>query len=808
MKTKLLLVMSFLFITCSHQRTDDLNRLPASENNGDDPKVGRSIDDAVDIPRHYDDHEGMMTCQYAQLLQDEVEGMTDEELKKAYARDLEDAKADFQNRKGEMTFQTRRLKKRVIKDLELLLESNEPRTLVQKTLASACEVARIGGGASVRTTALTASTITAAMSVPLRFVYRFGRGLITGVPDAKKAEGFYEKYGFKIGSSVPSSLAYRGLKTVIFAGASPYLLPLYLSPMIDFYAQKVCVEVNELNPNEKKFCNNLKKIKTVSNKSVDKADDYGAKFNRFLDKKINFRGDDEQNLRLCKRGVDKQIKVATRIVKRALPELQEKYKGLKNLIVLPPGPNSCVKLGVVVENDEELAKIGFELGFIMDGMELLYEVESKTNFAEFFKTRLGQDEMDVCLILNEQKARSNPEGKKEQSEQLMGLLFNPGKYAPADAKAYPVKAESLVSMPITANGELKNIIFVIGPSREQREEWDLLKPAYEALNEELKDQQKILRKLYKKHNYEACKEKLEKEHFDFAHYKEIKKSLAQFKLSDLMTQNDALVKQLKQTTRNLVGMQKTKLHWEIANVNNMREIHQSLHDQNVGNILIVAHGETNGKIVDSNHDEVPSTFFKWISPSIMSVNFYSCHSGKGTEVYGFTDLMQNEPSYHQQRYSYFLGENDFLGESELAPIMAFGTFLESIDKKLQVAMKDNVRYQTIHRHELKPAPVQEICQMKFENFVVKEGSFGVTLNRKFVGLKREKETLNSFSFPCAWLTDPSTVLIEGRHFGATSTLDNLDFNQVIIGPGWTKTPKNIKHFTGSEGQYISTKISY
>lgn len=806
MKTKILICLTaLLFITCSKTAVD---RLPASGGDGENEDgPSRTIDDVVEIPRHYQDHQGEMTCQYASLLQDEVEGMTDEELKQAFARDLEDAKQDFENRKSEMTFATRRLKKRVIKDLKLLLESNEPKTFLQKTFAGTCEVARVGGGAAVRTTALTASTITSAMGFPLRFVYRFGRGMITGVPDTKKATSFYDDYGFKIGSSVPSSLVYRGLKSVIFAGGSPYLLPLYLSPMIDFYAQKVCVEVNQLNPHEVKFCKNLKKIKTVANKGVDKADDYGAKFNRFLDKKFNFRSEKDLNVRLCHRDVDKQIKVATRVSKRGLPELQAKIKGIKNLVVLPPAPNSCVKLGVVVENDEALSRVSLELGHILDGMEVLYEVEGKTNFAEFFKTRLGPDEMDVCLILDEQKARSNPEGRKQQQADLMGIVFNPGKYAPADSKTYPVVEESIVAMPVNMTGELKNYIFVIGPSRAERDEWATLKPVYEDLTEQMKKQQKVLRKLYKENSYEACKQQQEKEKFDFAHYKELKKSIAQYKLSDLMTQNDALVKQIKQTTRNFV-MQKTKLHWEVANVNHMQEIYASLHDSRVGNIVIVAHGEANGKIVDSHMDEIPSTFFKWISPSLMSINFYSCHSGKGTEVYGFKSLLENEPSYHQQRFAYFLGENDFLGDSELAPIMAFGSFLEKVDAKLAIAMKDNIRFQTLHRHELPKAETPEICQMTFENFEVKEGAFGITLNRKFVGLKRIGETNNNFNFPCAWLTDPSTVVIEGRRFGASSTLANLDFNQSIMGPGWSKTPKNIKHFTGSEGQYISSKISY
>lgn len=791
-------ILIILFISCSFQ---DNSRSPQSlEEN--------AIEDHVEIVSSHRDNQGKIICDTSKVLIDELDQIPDQKLIKLLEQDIEDYKLIYLNNKSKMTVHERKLHRKMMNDLDILIKSNRPRTMIQKTLVNACEISRISGGVAVRATALTASAITTAIGIPFRFVYRFGRGVIKGVPEKNKAEGVYAEYGFKIGQAVPSLLAYRGIRLVILSGANPALIPIYLIPLIDYFSQKICVEINEKNENEVKFCNKLSKIKNLGHHSVDKSDDYGASFNRFLNKKFNFRSEEKVNQFLCSRDIRNQKKVAMRILNQITPELKNEFPGIIKILPLPPAPNTCVKFGIIVKNQDSLVQISQELGPILDGIEVLYEVEARENFSHFYKPVSQEDENDICIILHDQKNRLNPEYKKKQQNDFLTLFLNPSKVTPISEHFYKTPSNLLRAMPLEKNLNLKNFIFIIGPSREERMIWKDLMPAYEDLQKELKKLNKVLRRLANEPNVESCQERLIFDPFEIHEYLSLKKQLEQFQLSDLINQNKILSKQVKQATKGLLGFEKSKLHWEIIPVNTMTEIQTALKRDDVANILIIAHAKENGKIVDSQNDEIPSTFFKWINPSLQSINFYSCHSMKTNSLYGFKELFTSEPTYQSTRYSYNLDDNEFLGNSEYAPVMALADYLSRLDRKLYLATLDNQRFQSLNRHQLITYKSPDYCHLQFKKFDVQKGTIGLTLNRKFVGLKKEHSEQVNFRFPCEWLKDSNTLMLENRKFNEISSFSNLDLDLFISGPGWGKRPLEIKNFTGSDGQWISTKITF
>jgi hypothetical protein len=110
----------------------------------------------------------------------------------------------------------------------------------------------------------------------------------------------------------------------------------------------------------------------------------------------------------------------------------------------------------------------------------------------------------------------------------------------------------------------------------------------------------------------------------------------------------------KGQTSFLTFLSGTKLKWEFIDSGDIESINQVLRSRDVGNVVLFIHGSTKGKLIDSNSNELPRTFFRNLSPSIMSINFFSCFIQNIDQYYEITHELAEGKTFHPLRHLSFV----------------------------------------------------------------------------------------------------------------------------------------------------------
>jgi hypothetical protein len=191
-----------------------------------------------------------------------------------------------------------------------------------------------------------------------------------------------------------------------------------------------------------------------------------------------------------------------------------------------------------------------------------------------------------------------------------------------------------------------------------------------------------------------------------------------------------------------------KLKWKIIETNNFSSINEALKSQKVANVVVLAHGKENGFIIDSKDNELPREFFYFISPTIQSINLYSCYSTKSLSVYGLENKILNSESFYKIRVMTTVKENDFYDSNSYAPIATFPSYLKKLDSYLYDNLKGTQALQKTFGNDFFKYSSPKECSIDMSDLNVTKGNFAIVLNDAFLGELNLNNQTKILKFPC------------------------------------------------------------
>ena len=739
------------------------------------------------------DEDRKMACAYSALLLDVVNQSDQKQLQTALGEEIKRYE-DFMAKSEASSSQTLNLRKRVLNDLREANAAANQQVYYGQALGWACRSLRSSGGAALSTTALSASLITSAITLPIRFIGKLFIGGITRKATPEKGPSYTELLGQQGMQTEIVSIAYEIIRAALGAG-SPLAIPRILITGVDLQAAKRCSEVNRANPGEKKFCERYQKIKRKEFEWSESGERVGIRIGNFMLAEFDLRADRQVDQKLSSQSVSKQYREARRAKERLLLEINHKHLSSLTVNILAPAANTPVALNLSASpgHEEELAQIGA----VIDGLEIKRNSQpmspspSQSAIADFVSTA---DAADVCTEIQNQKtwkASVKPELNDAMIEAAQ-FAMNPNRYAHLATELIQMPMDMVARQELTEMKSGRNVVLMIAPSEEQTNQYGKLKADEADVKKQLKVQTSKLRVILKESSVSDCRAAQAVVKFD---WKEFNRLNQQLKSQDILHRIDEFKQMHKQTEkagRKFWVFKTLKRDWEVVEMRNLNNLRSLLTDSSVQNLVIVSHGDVDGKIIDSRFNELPHNAFAWIAPEIQSVSFFSCHSQKALDTYQLAQHLKEQVSYHQLRILGSVKTESFLEASNQVPTGALSEYLERLDHRLDLAAKGSERVQTWLRTELMPFSKVAVCSIELSGMKVANGEFGVLVNGTWVGSLYPESQLNEkFNFPCEWNKENHPVVfLENQSLIEKSSLI-LDEPQVKSGDLLIKSPQII-----------------
>ena len=567
---------------------------------------------------------------------------------------------------------------------------------------------------------------------------------------------------------------------------NPAFTALNASVAIEMITNYRCFHVNEKDAEQVKFCQTYSKLKDLYHKGHQKSFELGHWLQVLIDEKIIQKRADFPNDKFCQFSKKKQVRLARRVIQRHSALYQdERIKEIHTL--LPIHKNTCTKILFYTDSDERVTELTNEKKYL-EGIELVV-------------LRKGVFPKEFYYSTTDLKAMTFENSLCYEAESLYYGQYLTNKLAMTGDLLKSSLASEILAKPSTSqvvmpdelirSGDVKslrNLIFSIG-NNEQDE------LGANGFNQERKEIVKRIKDDYRKTinsgSFDRCREILAKRNVDL---KEFEQDL--FKINQI-SQEKSLQKQLEfEVIEKLFKKEKRhlKLNWELIRTNNLQIITNALKAKDVANIIIISHGKSSGHLVDSEDQELPREAFNQISPSIQSLNFYSCYSKKLIDLYSLKDKIGKLPSFYKIRYLTSVSENDFMGETNLAPMAAFGYYLSQVDTHLSRSMKGANLLQEKFSSEFKEFDDEKTCRLDTSNLFVKKGSYALTLNEEMIGTIEANHVQTEMLFPCRALKFGANVLkIKNIINSGGSIIENLsEFQLNLEGVELTKSQSSIR----------------
>lgn len=415
---------------------------------------------------------------------------------------------------------------------------------------------------------------------------------------------------------------------------------------------------------------------------------------------------------------------------------------------------------------------------------------------------------NFCEYLLSVNSNKTPKFRAEEFREALVSSFNPGLMAKPDSKIILTNDDLLLRGNVTRMAGLRNIIISLAPPEDSVRlmkssgSWD----KYNKIQKDLSKLRKVFNKLYRLKDLNKCRELKAKKDFKYESYLELKSKLESFKEESLFEQNLIVENQVNQLTSKFNLFQKTNLNWELIPSNSLNKVKDLLREPNVGNLIIITHSVGDyKKMIDSTFNQYPSTYFGSISPSLMSLSFYTCHSQNILETYGLVNVLAGTPSFHQKKVINFVQENDILDDGEQVPLSGFSDFLKKVDHSLSLTLQENLLSHAFLRNN-NPTKPDKVCKIEIPTNIPLSGSLSVILNREFIGNINRFEKKNEFVFDCSVLKNNNTLLLQNsalfEKLQVVSLPDDLILNgEKVLNAEW-------RNFFDQNGSYSSSKIRF
>lgn len=310
-------------------------------------------------------------------------------------------------------------------------------------------------------------------------------------------------------------------------------------------------------------------------------------------------------------------------------------------------------------------------------------------------------------------------------------------------------------------GRHRNLVISLGPSPHELAGVDkesTLK-IYKSKYKQFQKQAKAGRKIFQESETIADCERLRRQHkFDYEAFERLALEIEEDEVGKKLYQHSVVKGQFNSKASKYIPVGGTKLKWELIESGDITTIHSILRSNDVANVILVIHGTEKGKIIDTQMNEIPRTFFKNISPSIMSLNFFSCFSQKIDDYYGLSDEFNSAKSQYPLRHISFVeADESYSYKAGQVPVVAFGGYLSQVDFFLYHSLRGNLLYQNLAKN-ITTAPASQLCKLNVENLGNKKGTFSLTLNNIQVGAVTPDTAKTEFDFDCRILKDSANKL--------------------------------------------------
>jgi hypothetical protein len=454
------------------------------------------------------------------------------------------------------------------------------------------------------------------------------------------------------------------------------------------------------------------------------------------------------------------------------------------------------------------ARLGYRLGSGLRGKNKAEDSIAEVDYSEF--NELTND--NICAyILKVKKDPGLGDSSKNTQRDIFRSLLASHELAIPERTDFQTPVANIKKMPMPALAGMRNIIFSLSPDPTRlTPEVKLELQGLSELSLKLGREKKKLEKMIKARSVDDCNERMLQSGFDYKSYLNDYTSISINKTRSAMIEGAQLGAIIKSTDKKWHQIRRaTKLDWQVVESNSIFKLKEIIEDPTVMNLIIVTHTEKNlGKMVDSELNQIPSNFFKNISPSIMGIAFYTCHGNSILKNYEIQKIMDQAPSFHAKRMVYTVEEVDFMGESGIAPLIGFKDFFITVDRQMHRLLKGNLLNQLLSNslEHLKP---QEKCELQVNGLDLKSGTLTLGLNQNLVFVSDSIRSIRSAMFDCTLLKTKNTLVLFNLNLESDLVFNEKDISIRIVYPDSRTTELNMKHFYhNTSGVYMSSRADF
>ena len=415
----------------------------------------------------------------------------------------------------------------------------------------------------------------------------------------------------------------------------------------------------------------------------------------------------------------------------------------------------------------------------------------------------ASDSRSYCEGIIENRSEHQPIRKWSLLKDMIRLRFLPGRLVRLESDRIVVPNESRIRFMQDENNRdsRKNIIFSLEPPSDVLFENDLQQ--MRARRAELMSELRLLSTTFSwigsAGTVDECVRRAELSIFDFESFSRLYLERAALRLIDQVDEGLMASNEIRRTIHRL------HLKWQVVPVSDLKEIHEALQDHSVENVMIVAHGLEEGKLIDSRNSEYPLSFFNHLSPSIRSVSIFACHGREIAQNYRIREHLSKGRSLYRQRLVLISNGSNIAGIEDSVPIKAFHSFLKKTDRLLFNEKSVSQRDPSMGEFE-KP---EVKCSLKTEGFKVTRSSIGFLLNGHFIGSVNKSETDPTIYFDCdLYKRDKNILILRNLGVYEKADIDSIEFKIIPYHQDGETAVGQVEHYRRPDQSYQGSKFEF
>ncbi len=713
----------------------------------------------------YHQRESIISCEFITSAIDRIKEMDEDTLKKEILLDVESLiEIQSEIKESELKENVNSL----AKSLSKAAQGFSPKVFLTAGLENLCRYSAWPLVYISRKAALMNSAVVNTALHPASSVFSFWNGFLSrrnselGV----RSDFLYRAFGPRknLGRYILGLLGTELTNTLVFNKASMVIINAFIG--IEMITNYRCYYANKEDQRQQRFCQTYASLKDFFHSANQRSFKRGKKLQSIIDTRISQWRQDFSRERFCNFSKERQVKRARRALQRNDEINQDKRIAGLN-IILPIQKNDCTKIIMFAKEEADIISLKKDFPKL-EGIEIVHSKQDVFPDKYYYTTEeLNKMTFIDSLCYEVESSHFNK--------------FMSNRFAPIRDLLKSSLATSMIANPefhkIALNdkllhhgpvGNLKNIIFAVGPSEEERTIAVKLKDEKKEITQRIK---RDYNKMMKSDTFEDCKRTLQKRRVNLTKLESDLQRLnviGEVKALKKFDEFEVIEKKFNEIKNDL------QLDWELKSTNSLQQITNALASNEVANITIISHGKKSGHLVDVLDQELPREAFSSISPTVQSVNFYSCFSKNLLNLYSLEKKIKSQPSYYKIRYVTNVDENDFMGEENLAPLAGLDHYLSHLDKFLFNASRGSEMLQEQFGSHFPTYQSPQECHLETGDMIIKKGSYAFTLNDQLLGMKNESSRTSRITFPCHYLKSSNTLKIKNIINSGGSIIENLD----------------------------------